>query len=146
MRSVKSLIGMPVILDCRTLGRVCAATPDRELRHLERLYFSLGQRTHFVTAEQVSCLGDVSILVDAPGERGQPPSAALPRRALSTGGVRLGVITDALLDESSLDIALLELSQSLIEDLTHGRRRIGRFCVLSGGEVVIEETEGGSIV
>lgn len=145
MKSVKSLIGMPVIMESRTLGRVCAATPDAQLQRLERLYFSAGQRTHFVTAEHVDCLGDVSILVHAPGEKGQPPSAGLPRRALSTCGVRLGLITDALLDEASLNIAQLELSQSLMDDLTHGRRHIGRFCVLSGGEVVIEETEGGIV-
>ncbi len=144
MRSVKSLIGLPVIRECRALGYVCAAIPDGALHRLERVYFSTGGGLRFVTADEVDCLGEVAVLVRAPGVKSAPPQAALPRRALSSEGGRLGAITDALIDEDTFEIRWLELSRGVFDDWMRGRLRIDRFGVLPGGEVIIESTEGGN--
>ncbi len=143
MKSARTLIGLPVILECRPLGYVCQATPDEQLNHLERIYFSSGTGARMIERSQVDAIGDVAILVHAPGKRAQLPEAFWPRRAISTDGARLGAITDALIDEDTLNIDMLELSRGLFDDFSSGRVRIGRFSVRAGGEVVIDTPEGG---
>ena len=107
MKSARTLIGLPVILECKPLGYICQATPDER------------------------------------GKRAQLPESFWPRRAISTDGARLGAITDALIDEDTLEIHMLELSRGLFDDFSSGRVRIGRFSVRAGGEVVIDTPEGG---
>ena len=40
--------------------------------------------------------------------------------------------------------APLELSRGYLEDLTRGRTRVCHYSVCPGGEVLIDQTEGGS--
>ena len=143
MKSARALIGLPVVLDCRPLGYVCQATPDERLSHIERIYFSAGTGARMIERDQVDAIGDVAIRVNAPGKRAQLPETFWPRRAISTDGARLGAITDALIDEETLDIHMLELSRGLFDDFSSGRVRIGRFSVMASGEVVIDTPEGG---
>ncbi len=143
MKSAKSLIGLPVIFECQPLGYVCQAMPDERLQHLERIYFSSGTGARVIERSHVDALGEVAMLVHAPGKRAQLPEPFWPRRALSTDGARLGAITDALIDEDTLEIHMLELSRGLFDDFSSGRVRIGRFSVRAGGEVVIDTPEGG---
>ena len=53
-------------------------------------------------------------------------------------------MTDALIDEQALTVCSLELSRGYLEDLTRGRTRVCRYSVCPGGEVLIDQTEGGS--
>ncbi|MCI5545436.1 MAG: PRC-barrel domain-containing protein [Clostridiales bacterium] len=143
MKSARTLIGLPVILECKPLGYICQATPDERLDHLERIYFSSGTGARMIERDQVDAIGEVAMLVHAPGKRAQLPESFWPRRAISTDGARLGAITDALIDEDTLEIHMLELSRGLFDDFSSGRVRIGRFSVRAGGEVVIDTPEGG---
>ena len=143
MKSLRALIGLPVIWECRPLGHVCQATPDERLQRLDRIYFSSGTGARFIERDQVDAIGDVAILVHAAGRRAQLPEPFWPRRAIATDGTRLGAVTDALIDETTLTIDRLELSHGLFDDLSSGRARIGRFSVRAGGEVVIDTPEGG---
>ena len=99
MKSARTLIGLPVILECKPLGYICQATPDERLDHLERIYFSSGTGARMIERDQVDAIGEVAMLVHAPGKRAQLPESFWPRRAISTDGARLGAITDALIDE-----------------------------------------------
>ena len=143
MKSVRSLIGLPVVWERRPLGYVCQAAPDERLQRLDRIYFSSGTGARFIEHNQVDAIGDVAILVHAAGKRAQLPTPLLPRRAISTDGARVGAITDALIDEETLNIDMLELSRGVFDDFSSGRARIGRFSVLANGDIVIETPEGG---
>ena len=112
------------------------------------LFVDAGLRgTRFIPAEDVSMLGEVAVLVDSNGRRGERADCGYPRRALDPDGRRLGAICGADVDETSLSVETLELSMGWLEDVLSGRRRVKRFTVNQpGGEVVViemdeEETE-----
>ena len=143
MKNARSLIGLPVILESRELGRVSAVDPEDDLRALRGIYFSCGfMGTRFVPRDKLDLIGDVAVLVHAPGRKSPPCAPALPRRALSPDGARLGVITDAIVDEETFAIPMLELSGGYLDDLTRGRDLVGAFSVTQNGDVVIETSEG----
>jgi len=143
MKSARTLIGLPVIMDSRELGRVSAVEPDDGLRALRGIYFSCGLAgTKFVDRSELDLIGDVAVLVHGTGKRSQPPASALPRRALSPDGNRLGAVTDAIIDEETFAIPMLELSGGYFDDLTEGRARVSTFSVTQNGDVVIETAEG----
>ena len=144
MKNARTLIGLPVILESRELGHVSAILPDDSLRAIRGIYFSRGiTGSRFIDAGELDLIGDVAVLVHGTGKKSQLPAAFTPRRALSPDGSRLGAITDAVIDENTLSIPLLELSRGYFDDLTRGRSRIGTFSVLKNGDVVIETPEGG---
>ena len=143
MKSARTLIGLPVVLESRELGRVSAVSPEADLRNLKGIYFSCGfLGTRFIPRDELDLIGDVAVLVHAPGRKSPPAEPALPRRALSPDGSRLGAITDALVDEETFAIPMLELSGGFFDDLTRGRERVGAFSVTQNGDVVIETSEG----
>ena len=57
MKSARTLIGLPVILECKPLGYICQATPDERLDHLERIYFSSGTGARMIERDQVDAIG-----------------------------------------------------------------------------------------
>ena len=75
MKSARTLIGLPVILECKPLGYICQATPDERLDHLERIYFSSGTGARMIERDQVDAIGEVAMLVHAPGKRAQLPES-----------------------------------------------------------------------
>ena len=143
MKSCRTLIGLPVILESHELGRVSAVEPDEALRALRGIYFSCGLAgTRFVDRSELDVIGDVAVLVHGTGKRSQPPAPPLPRRALSPDGDRLGAVTDAMIDEETMTIPQLELSGGYFDDLTRGRARVGAFSVTKDGDVIIQPSEG----
>lgn len=143
MKNARTLIGLPVILGSRELGRVSAVAPEDDLRALRGIYFSCGfMGTRFVPRDKLDLIGDVAVLVHAPGRKSPPCAQSMPRRALSPDGKRLGAITDAIVDEETFAIPMLELSGGYFDDLTRGRERVGAFSVTQNGDVVIETSEG----
>ncbi|MBR3502703.1 MAG: hypothetical protein IKO07_00485 [Clostridia bacterium] len=143
MKNARGLIGLPVVMESRTLGRVSAVELEPGLRALSGLYFSCG----LAGSRRVSCgdldlIGDVAVLVHATGKRSQPPAPPLPRRAVSPDGSRLGAITDAIIDEETFQVPLLELSGGYLDDLTQGRVRTGAFSVTEDGDVIIDVPKG----
>ncbi len=145
MRSIKSLIGMPVILSGKKLGRVSSVRADDALRELRGLYLSCGVTgSRYIECAQLDMIGDVAILTHGAGRRSSSGERPLLRRALSTDGQRLGAITDAIIDEDTLRIDALELSRGYLDDLTHGRKRVRQFSVCKNGDVIVGPSEGGN--
>ena len=143
MKNARALIGMPIVMESRTLGYVTAVDLDPGLKRLSGLYFSRGLAgSRRIESSELDLLGDVAVLVHGTGKRSQPPPSPLPRRALSPDGSRLGAITDAVIDEETFAVPLLELSGGYVDDLTQGRVRVGSFSVTQDGDVVIEIPKG----
>ncbi len=146
IRNAKSLLGMPVIADGETLGRVSCVQTDDTLREIRGLFLSCGlSGTRFVERRQVDLIGDIAVLIHGSGRRMAMDRPPLLRRAYSPDGRRIGAITDAVIDEKSLLVAALELSYGYLDDLTGGRVRVSQFSVRKNGDVVVEHAEGGNL-
>ena len=143
MRKLRALIGMPVVCHNRRIGRLIQPELDAELTRLKGIWVSAGLRgTRYIPAESLQLLGRVAVLTDDVGRRGHMRSAPLFQRATSTDGQRLGAITGAEIDELSLGIVSLELSQGFWDDMLTGRQRIERYTVSrETGEIIIEPNE-----
>lgn len=143
MRSVRGLIGMPVVCGGKRFGRVLRAELADDLTRLEGIWVGAGLReARFIPAEQLELIGSVAIHADGPGARrrmGPPPRL---RRAVATDGRRLGAVTGAEVDELSFQVAALEVSAGIWDDLIEHRRRVRRYTVnRMSGEVVIDPTD-----
>lgn len=145
IRNAKSLLGMPVICGEEKLGRVSYVLPDDELRTVRGLYLYCGAAgSRFIEGAQLDLIGDVAVLAHGSGRRTPLNRQPLFRRALSADGARIGAITDAIINESTLGIEALELSRGYLDDLTGGRLRVKQFIVQKNGDIVVESTEGGN--
>ncbi|NLG24549.1 MAG: hypothetical protein GX558_04285, partial [Clostridiales bacterium] len=95
----------------------------------------------------IDMLGEVAVLARGDGRRAACDERPLMRRAITTDGGRVGAITDASIDERTLKVLALELSQGYLDDLTAGRRRIWQYSVVGNGDVIIDQAasrpEGG---
>ncbi len=143
MKKLRALIGLPVILNNRRIGRVVKAALNDDLTSLSGIWMDAGLfGTRFIPAENLGVLGKVAIVVDEPGKRMRCRSPALFRRAVGTDGSRMGAITGAEIDELSFRVEALELSCSLWDDLIRGRNRIRTFTLNQDtGDVVIDLAE-----
>ncbi len=147
MRNTKSLLGMPVVRNGVRLGRVSFVLPDDELRSISGLYLHCGLTgSRFIDCTQIDLIGDVAVLSHDAGKRASLNERPLLRRAFSPDGQRIGAITDALIDEETLLIEALELSQGYLDDLIRGRRQIRQFSVQKNGDVIVESSEGGNLL
>lgn len=143
MRSVRGLIGMPVVCGGRRLGRVLRAELAQDLTRLEGIWVGAGLRgARFIPSEQLQLIGSVAILADGPGVRRRMGAAAGIRRAIASDGRRLGAVTGAEVDELSFRVAALEVSAGAWDDLFRRRRHVRRYTVNpQSGEVVIDPTD-----
>lgn len=145
MRSAKSLLGMPVIIDGQTLGRVSYVLPDRQLRSVSGLYLSCGMSgSRFIRRAHLDLIGQTAILARSCGNRAQMNERPMLKRAYSPDGRRIGAITDALMNEKTLSIEALELCRGYLDDLTGPRPHIRQFTVQKNGDVIVETSEGGN--
>jgi len=143
MRKIRVLIGMPVVVKNRRIGRVVQAELSDDLTRLNGLWIDAGLHgTRFIPSESLGILGQVAVMADDSGKRGHCKAKPLFRRAVATDGRRLGAITGAEIDELSFCVAFLELSFSLWDDLLSGRRRVSRFTLnRENGDVIIDAAE-----
>lgn len=143
MRKIRALIGQPVVVNNRRVGRVVQPELSPELTELTGLWVDEGiLGTRFIPSESLAMLGKVAVMADERGKRKKCKSAALFRRAVGTDGSRLGAITGAEIDELSFRVEALELSFGLWEDLLIGRRRIRQFTLnRETGDVLIDIAE-----
>lgn len=153
MKNVKALIGMPVILDGKRLGRTLDIGVTQDLKNMTGVYVDCGIRgNRFVPSDQIRLVGDVAIFVDSKGRRSRCNGMGQPRRALSTDGRRLGAVCGVLIDEEMQTIEALELSRGYIDDLIGGRQYVRHYTVSQGGDDVViysnplsaEPAEGGN--
>lgn len=145
MRTLRALTGMPVVCGNRRVGRVLRADIGPDLKALTGIWVGAGLLgTRFIPADRLQLLGRAAILADDRGRRERPGEVSMPRRAVSTDGQRLGAVTGAEIDELTLSVAALELSEGLWDDLAHARRRVRRFTVNpDSGDVIVDPDEEG---
>lgn len=143
MRKIRALIGMPVVVGNRRVGRVIQAELSEDLTRLDGLWMDAGLRgTRFIPSEQLEMLGRVAVMADDMGRRGRMRAEPLFRRAIGTDGRRLGAVTGAEVDELTFSVRALELSRGLWEDLARGRDRIRTFTLnRENGDVVVDVAE-----
>ena len=148
MTRASRLIGLPVVREGRRLGVVDAVRFARDGKKLAGLHVQgIALRAGYLPAESISLLGEFAVLSsDAPSGR---EDRFTLRRVRDTSGLKLGTITDALVDESALSVAALELSFGPIDDLLQGRRWVSSFSVdPRSGDVIVPcdawlDREGG---
>lgn len=143
MRKIRSLIGMPVVVSNRRIGRVIQTELTEDLSQLRGLWIDAGLRgTRFISSERLALLGQVAIMADDSGERDRCRATPLFRRAIGTDGSRLGAITGAEIDELSFRIESLELSRGIWDDLLYGREHIRHFTLNpDNGSVILGAAE-----
>ncbi len=140
MRTVRGMLGMPVVCDGRKIGRMIQADIAEDFRQLDGIWLNAGLRgARYIPSDRLEMIGKACIISDDRG--GKKPMRAQPvfRRAVSTDGQRLGAITGAEIDEITFSVTALELSAGLWDDLLWRRQRVTRFAVnRETGEVVID--------
>lgn len=143
MRKIRALIGLPVVVHSRRIGRVVQVELSSDLTQLTGLWIDAGFfGTRFIPSDSLGMLGKVAVMADDPGKRRRCKTSALFRRAVGTDGSRLGAITGAEIDELSFRVEALELSCGLWDDLQNGRMRIHHFSLNQDtGDVIIDIAE-----
>lgn len=143
MRKIRVLIGMPVVVHNRRIGRVVQAELSKDLTRLNGLWVDAGLRgTRLIPAESLQMIGTVAVVADDAGARKRCKAEPLLYRAIGTDGRRLGAITGAEIDELSFRVEALELTGGLWDDLLYGRIRIRRFTLnRENGAVLIDIAE-----
>lgn len=142
-KSLRSFSGLPVLMAGRRIGRVAQASLCEDLRRLEGVWIDAGLcPSRFISAESIEVLGEVSVTVDAPGQRCKLREKALFRRVVSTDGVRLGAVVDAVVDTVTFQVCGLIVSTGIWDDLARGRRMIRRFAPSPDGGVIADLQPG----
>lgn len=143
MKKIRTLIGLPVVLNEHRIGRVVRCELSEDLSQFEGIWVTaVVFGTRFIPSEHLSVLGQVSIVTDTAGQRKRCREKSLLRRAVSTDGRRIGAITGAEINELSFRVEALELSCSVWEDLLNGRKHIHTFTLNQAtGDVVIDAAE-----
>lgn len=119
---MKRLIGLPVIAQGRQVGHVQRAVLRPDGRALAGVVIRDGLRmAKWVEAGSIELLGKLSVL--SAGKPARVPKGAGFKlfRVTDADGLRVGVVTDAMLDESTLRVTALEISSGPVDDLIDGR-------------------------
>ena len=148
MRKLRGMAGMPVVCRGRRVGRMLRGELSGDLKRLDGIWVGAGLRgTRYIPAEALQMVGRVAIIADGAGVRRRMTGGPLFRRAVSTGGARLGAVTGAEIDELSFAVTALELSRGFWDDLFSPRPRVTTYTLdRETGEVVIDlndQTKGG---
>lgn len=134
MTGMKRLIGLPVIQDGRQIGTVERGVLCRDGKSLSGLLIREGLRTsRWINADSITLLGQLSVLCRMPPVRPPRDSAFRLFRVTDANGLRIGIVTDALLDEQTLSVVALEISSGPLDDLLDGRFFATGFHVKSYG-------------
>ena len=132
---LKKMMGLPVIADGKSIGTVARGVLTEDGRSLRGIVVRGRLRgARWLPRDQITLVGRISVIA-----RGR--SARVPRNAAyhlvrvsDAEGARLGVVTDALLNEETLRVAALEISGGPIDDLVDGRWYATAFHVQPRGE------------
>jgi len=141
LTGMKRLIGLPVIQSGRQIGVVVRGVLSRDGKRLSGLVVRDGlMSSRWIDAQGVDLLGDISVLSSISPVR-LPKSADYKLfRVTDANGLRIGIVTDALLDEETLRVTALEISSGPVDDLVDGRFFATRYDVKSlnnTGHVII---------
>lgn len=129
------MIGMPVIMDGKTAGSVLRGVLTADGRGLRGIIMRGGLKgARWLPREQIDLIGDLSII--GSGRTGKVPKEAHYRlfRVSDAEGTRLGIVTDALLNEETMRVTALEISAGPLDDLTDGRWYATAYTVRPNGD------------
>ena len=129
------MIGMPVMIDGKLAGSVLRGVLTEDGRTLRGIVMRGGIKgARWLPREQISLIGDLSII--GRGATSRVPRDAQYRlfRVSDPEGARLGIVTDALLSEETLQVAALEISEGPLDDLISGRWYATSFSVRPIGD------------
>jgi len=119
---LKKMIGLPVMVNGKTAGSVIRGVLAEDGRSLRGIVVRGGlQGPRWLPREQIALVGKLSVIGTA--RPGRLPRDAGYRlfRVSDPDGARLGVVTDALMNEDTLRVAALEISSGPLDDLIDGR-------------------------
>lgn len=122
MTGLKKMIGLPVMLNGKAGGTVVRGVLTANGRSLKGIVIRGGlQGPRWLGRDQIALIGRLSVI--ATGKPGRLPRDADYRlfRVSDPEGTRLGIVTDALMNEETLRVAALEISGGPLDDLTDGR-------------------------
>lgn len=134
MTGMKRLIGLPVVLNGKQVGTVARGVVCPDGRKLRGLVVRSGLRSsRFLEAEDIRLLGRVSVLCTRKPARMPKEAAFRLFRVTDASGARIGLVTDAVLDENTLRVTALEISSGPVDDLLDGRWYATVFHVTAAG-------------
>ena len=88
MRKLRTLIGMPVVVQNRRIGRVVQAALSEDLTSLDGLWVDEGLRgTRLIPSESLEMLGRIAVVADEPGKRKKGRAGGLFFRAGAVHGL-----------------------------------------------------------
>lgn len=133
------LLGLPVILRGRMMGRVERAVVTADGRSLRGLTLRRGLGgARWVELGQILVLGEVSVIIDTPPSRLPVDADFELHMVKDTGGMTLGWVTDTLLCLETRRVTGLEVTLGLMEELLGGRLVAREWTVVPGtGQVLV---------
>ena len=144
MKRLNEMIGLPVMCGGSKVGVVASMCLSPDSRAIDGFNIRRGLRSGlFVPGTHVCGMSDKRIeIVSAQG------SAAQREKELGTvcdrRGKAVGLITDAAIDEQTLQVIALEVTFGPVDDLMDGRRWIRRFTACAHGIMIsVPEWERG---
>ena len=121
MQSLRQLRTLALVTGGKNAGRVVQGVLSDDLKHLEGIWTDSGfGGLRFIEAEKICVIGKRAVITEDRGERLRIKPRALFIRAVSASGKRLGAISDAMIDETSLMVKCLMLSRGYAEYLAEG--------------------------
>lgn len=144
MRRLQEMIGLPVMRGGRRFGTVSSLCLSADVRRVTGVNVRRTLRGDvFVPGEKVRTL-DADRIEIAPDGESAARADAKPGAVCDRSGVRVGLVTDAAIDEQTLEVTALEVTFGPMDDLLGGRRWVRRFTACAHGIVIpVPEWERG---
>ncbi len=140
MKRMSGLIGTAVIADGRRAGRVSGVVLE-DGRHISGVLVegALGG-SRVVALSNIDVIGEVSLQCTGRGARSGGCEPFAPRRAVTTAGLRLGRVSDLMIDERTGRIEAIEISRGYIDDMLQGRLICDEFALApQTGDAVVPD-------
>jgi uncharacterized protein YrrD len=135
MTGLKKMMGLPVILNGKSAGSVLRGVLTEDGRSLRGIVIRGGLRgARWLPRDQITLVGKISIIADGRPKRVPRDAAYRLFRVTDADGTRLGIVTDALLQEETMRVIALEISGGPVDDLIDGRWYATSFHVQPNGE------------
>ena len=131
---LKKMIGLPIIFEEKNLGNVLRGVLSEDGKSLRGIVIRGGMKgERWLPREKISLIGQFSVIADGKPQRLPRDSDYHLFRVTDEDGARLGIVTDALLQNDTLRVAALEISAGPLDDLFNGRWFATNFSVRSLG-------------
>lgn len=137
------IVGLPVVeeLSGQIVGRVKEIDYTPGNRSISGLIVERGniKRPVYIAHDRVRIMGDNAIIIQAGGDIPAPRRVQIkPRaRAYLPDGTEAGVVTDFAIDPKNGNVATLEISRGIFDDLRYGRERISHFALMEFSKDIV---------